>query len=34
MKTEQPAIQVNDLTVAYRDKPVLWDIDLTIPAAC
>ena len=26
-----PAIEVHDLTVAYRDKPVLWDIDLTIP---
>lgn len=26
------AIQVNDLTVAYRDKPVLWDIDLEVPA--
>ncbi len=27
----QPAITVRDLTVAYRDKPVLWDIDLTVP---
>lgn len=26
------AIEVRDLTVAYRDKPVLWDIDLTVPA--
>jgi|SRR5262245_3660150 len=26
-----PAVQVEDLTVAYRDKPVLWDIDLTVP---
>ena len=25
------AIEVEDLTVAYRDKPVLWDIDLTVP---
>lgn len=25
------AIQVTDLTVAYRDKPVLWDIDLDVP---
>jgi manganese/zinc/iron transport system ATP- binding protein len=25
------AIEVNDLTVAYRDKPVLWDIDLEVP---
>jgi manganese/zinc/iron transport system ATP- binding protein len=27
------AIQVNDLTVAYRDQPVLWDVDLTVPAS-
>jgi manganese/zinc/iron transport system ATP- binding protein len=26
------AIEVRDLTVAYRDKPVLWDIDLTVPS--
>ncbi|MBX9624753.1 MAG: metal ABC transporter ATP-binding protein [Gemmataceae bacterium] len=26
------ALEVHDLTVAYRDKPVLWDIDLTVPA--
>jgi len=26
-----PAIEVEDLTVAYRDKPVLWDIDLIVP---
>lgn len=25
------AIEVEDLTVAYREKPVLWDIDLTVP---
>lgn len=25
------AIEVRDLTVAYREKPVLWDIDLTVP---
>lgn len=25
------ALQINDLTVAYSDKPVLWDIDLTVP---
>ena len=24
-------VKVNDLTVAYREKPVLWDIDLEIP---
>ncbi|MFW5994988.1 MAG: metal ABC transporter ATP-binding protein [Spirochaetia bacterium] len=26
-----PAIEVSDLTVAYEDRPVLWDIDLFIP---
>jgi manganese/zinc/iron transport system ATP- binding protein len=26
------AIEVRDLTVAYRDKPVLWDVDLKVPA--
>lgn len=25
------AIEINDLTVAYNYKPVLWDIDLAIP---
>ena len=27
------AIQVDDLTVAYNYKPVLWDIDLVVPEA-
>lgn len=27
-----PALAVRDLTVAYREKPVLWDIDLTVPS--
>ncbi|MEZ4700739.1 MAG: metal ABC transporter ATP-binding protein [Rhodothermales bacterium] len=31
MQASEPAISVHDLTVAYRDKPVLWDIDLTVP---
>ncbi len=26
------AVSIRDLTVAYRDKPVLWDVDLDIPA--
>jgi len=26
-----PAIDVADLTVAYRDAPVLWDVDLQVP---
>jgi len=25
------AIEVTDLTVAYHEKPVLWDVDLTVP---
>jgi manganese/zinc/iron transport system ATP- binding protein len=28
---EKLSIEVTDLTVAYQDKPVLWDIDLCIP---
>jgi manganese/zinc/iron transport system ATP- binding protein len=28
---EDAAIEVMDLTVAYRDKPVLWDVDMTVP---
>lgn len=28
----EPALRVDDLTVAYGDKPVLWDVDLTVPA--
>jgi manganese/zinc/iron transport system ATP- binding protein len=30
--TTTPAIEINDLTVAYREQPVLWDVDLTVPA--
>jgi len=26
------ALEINDLTVAYHDKPVLWDLDLEVPA--
>ena len=25
------AIEVEDLTVAYQEKPVLWDVDLSVP---
>jgi len=33
MLAEQPpiAIDVADLTVAYHERPVLWDIDLAVP---
>lgn len=27
----QAAVEILDLTVAYRDAPVLWDVDLEIP---
>lgn len=26
------AIEVMDLTAAYRDKPVLWDVDMSVPS--
>lgn len=29
---DQAAITVEDLTVAYGEKPVLWDVDLTVPS--
>ena len=25
------AVEVRDLTVAYRERPVLWDVDLDVP---
>jgi manganese/zinc/iron transport system ATP- binding protein len=28
----EPAIEVHDLTVAYDRKPVLWDVDISIPS--
>jgi manganese/zinc/iron transport system ATP- binding protein len=27
----ESAVEIADLTVAYREKPVLWDVDLTVP---
>jgi len=27
----KPAVEVHDLTVAYRTQPVLWDVDLELP---
>ncbi len=30
-QTELSAISINDLTVAYNEKPVLWDIDFHAP---
>lgn len=28
---ENPILEIHDLTVSYAKKPVLWDIDLTLP---
>lgn len=31
--SDQPAVlEIHDLTVAYQEDPVLWDIDLTVPS--
>ncbi len=30
--SDVPALEVHDLTVAYRTQPVLWDVDLALPA--
>ena len=29
--TTTHAIEITDLTVAYQEKPVLWDVDLQVP---
>lgn len=26
-----PAVEVHDLTVAYRERPAIWDVDLAVP---
>ena len=31
MSESTPAVEVTDLTVAYGEKPVLWDVDLEVP---
>jgi manganese/zinc/iron transport system ATP- binding protein len=30
-QTENPIIEIHDLSVAYERKPVLWDVDLSLP---
>ena len=30
-QVQQPIVELHDLTVSYHKKPVLWDIDLTLP---
>ncbi|SFF97476.1 metal ABC transporter ATP-binding protein [Pontibacter chinhatensis] len=32
IQVENPVVEVHDLTVSYDRKPVLWGIDLTLPA--
>ena len=32
MENKRLAIEVSDLTVAYAEKPVLWDVDLAVPS--
>jgi len=32
--TAAPPIEIHDITVAYHTKPVLWNVDLDIPAGC
>lgn len=31
IQTPQPALEIHNLTVSYRDKPAIWNIDFTIP---
>jgi len=31
-KQKELAVQIEDLTVVYQDKPVLWDLDVVVPA--
>lgn len=31
-KSNLMAVEVEDMTVAYREKPVLWDVDLIVPS--
>jgi ABC-type transporter Mla maintaining outer membrane lipid asymmetry ATPase subunit MlaF len=32
MTQTQPAIDVADMTAVYHEQPVLWDVDLQVPA--
>ena len=32
MSAESLAIEVDDLTVAYGENPVLWDVDVAVPS--
>lgn len=30
----EPILEIHDLTVAYHRRPVLWDVELTLPSPC
>ena len=30
---ENPIVEVHDLTVSYNNKPVLWNVDFTLPSS-
>ena len=32
MTDPRPAIDVADMTAVYHEQPVLWDVDLQVPA--
>ncbi|MES2389535.1 MAG: metal ABC transporter ATP-binding protein [Bacteroidota bacterium] len=32
IQVPDPVLEIHDLTVSYNRKPVLWDVDLTLPA--
>ena len=32
MSPQSPALEVEDLTVAYGERPALWDVDMAVPA--
>ena len=32
IQAENPIVEVHDLTVSYHSKPVLWNIDFTLPS--
>jgi manganese/zinc/iron transport system ATP- binding protein len=31
--TKSPALEINDLTVAYNSQPAIWDVDMRVPEA-
>ncbi|HXH18830.1 MAG TPA: ABC transporter ATP-binding protein, partial [Chitinophagales bacterium] len=34
IQVKNPILEVHDLTVSYDRKPVLWDVDFTLPEGC